>query len=67
MVARGLVQGDVLIFFCILLALVYCRFRTVFMFHRHHHVFPIQKVFPIKILILLIPEPLAWQKGPQGG
>ena len=42
--ARGLVQGDAQIFFCIFLALVYCRFRTVFMFHRHHHVFPIQNV-----------------------
>ena len=27
------------------------------MIHKHHHVFPIQNVLPIKIVILLIPEP----------
>ena len=28
------------------------EFRIVFVFHRHHHGFPIQNAFPIKIFIL---------------
>ena len=65
MAARGLVRGDVLNFFLHFACTSVLQVSDCFHVSQTPPCLPIQNAFTIKILILLIPEPLPWQNGPK--
>ena len=65
--ARGLVQGDLLNFSAFCLHWCTAGFALFSCFTYTTMASPSKVHSPSKFLILLIPELLAWQKGPQGG